>query len=196
VKTQEIRETQTRKATGEDIANGRAAQKTDVIKIEQLIAPKPVFFERVLAANPEDKDSRLHGEGRFHFELWLVSRCGVPVVRMKPAQLLAINFAFDVALPFVLLFGISLLTRDRDPERTRRFYIKMRTPVSGDPAGDAAQIGHNLANPQATEPMKLFPGSSWELYRWKRGDIIAFLGCCAFALFILGAFYFLLNLGR
>lgn len=194
--TREQREIRTRKATRADVAAGRAREAGELLETVKITAPRPIFFERLVAIHPAEPDSQLRGEGRFQLELFLLSLAGLDLANMRPAQLLALMYCFDAIFPFIWLFGVSLTTRDKDVAGADRFYAKMRTPVVPDPETDRSNLARSLSQPQSTEKAKLFPGSSWELMRWKRSDFVAFTACCAFAVFILGAFFFLLQFGR
>ena len=44
-------------------------------------------------------------------------------------------------LPFVLLVGISLMTRPTDPEIVAGFYARLKTPVGATPEADALALG-------------------------------------------------------
>jgi len=194
--TGEQRDVRTHKATSADVKAGRAGQAGDPVSTTKVTAPRPIYFERLVAVDPSDPHSPLRGEGRFHFELFLLSLTGLEVAKMNPAQLLSIMYIFDALFPFFWLFGISLVTRETNRAAADRFYAKMRTPVIPDLKADAIDLARSQANPQNTETAKLFPGTSWELMRWKKSDFAAFLACSVFAVFILGAFFFLLQLGR
>lgn len=176
-------------------AGGPTAPNQPLEKVN-VVGSKPIFFERIVAANPSDQHSSMHGEGRFHLELFLLSLCGFNLSGLLPAQLFALSYLFDAVFPFILLFGVSLLTRERDSERAQAFYVKMRTKVLADPEDDRINLEKNLAAPDTTERIKLLPFSSWELFRWSKADTVAFSACCLFALFIFGTFFLLLRLGR
>jgi len=194
--TAERRESHRGKATPDDVSAGRARTIGEAIDRVNVIAPRPIFFEKCLATDPGDPRSPTRGQGRFHLELYLLSVAGLPVHNMVPAQLLASYYIFDSLFPFLLLFGISLVTRDGDPEKARRFYAKMRTRVVADPEQDAANLALNCASSGQSESIKIFPGSSWEFYRWRKADFIAFAGCCLLAIVILAAFAAMLRWGR
>lgn len=196
VTTTEKRQTHLVRATAEDVAGGEAARVDDEVEKVQIIAPRPVFFDHLVSVDPTKAESGRQGQGRFHFELFLLSFCGVRVENLLPAQLLALIYVFDSILPFVLLFLVSLLTKERDPLRADRFYAKLRTRVIPDRDRDASALQEALANPSQSENQKLFPRTSWEFLKWRRSDFIAFFACCVIAVSILGLFAALLRMGR
>jgi Na+/proline symporter len=187
---------QTGPANATDVEAGRAAQVGEIVVRPRVIPPKLVFFERQVALSSADPAGPKQGRSRFHFELYLLWLAGVDVAGMKPAELLSICYLFDSALPFLLLFGVSLFTRERDPGRAARFYAKMRTRVVADPESDAAALAAAQADCAASERLKILPGSSWEFLRWRRADALAFLACCGVTVGILGFFAVVLNIGR
>jgi SSS family solute:Na+ symporter len=161
-----------------------------------VIPPTPLYFERIVKVRPDDPLSPKQGEGRFQFEVFLASWLGFDFSNFEPAQLLAYQYLFDSLLPFLLLFPLSFLTRENDPGRAERFYVKMRTRAEADPEKDAANLNYAYAHPLETEKRKLFHGSHWEFQRWRKEDYIAFPLSCLVALAILGIFSFVLTIGR
>lgn len=194
--TDERKEISVGRATEADVVAGHALEIGAPIESMQVVSPKPIFFERSISVDPDNPHSARRGEGRFHFEAYLISLCGVDLSGWQPAQLLTLNYVFDSMFPFVLFFIISLFTKERTPERAERFYIKMRTPVVEDPKQDDANLAHNYAHPAQTEKLKLFPKSSLELQVWRKRDYIAFAVASAIALAILGSFSLILQIGR
>lgn len=194
--TREIRETRTVPAAAGDVAAGRAARIGEPVEKARIIPPKPIFFDTTVTLEPGNPQSPRKGQGRFYCELYILFLLGLDLTAMLPAQLLALTYVFDSVFPFLLLFLFSFLTREKDPRRAERFYVKMRTPVDADPEKDAETLRDNLNNPALTEAAKLFPLSSWEFQKWTGKDTKAFAACCLIAISILGIFAFLLNLGR
>lgn len=188
--TAERREVIDHAASTAALNGGRIGASTETVHV---IAPQPIYFDGLVPDDSQRPNSPTHGVGRFQFEIYLMSLVGVDPTHLVPAQLLSLEYLFDSVFPFALLFGVSLVTRDRDPARTARFYAKMRTKVSADPEVDATNLAHALAHPASSEKIKLFPGSSWELQRWNRSDFYAFFGSCGIACGILAIFVALLD---
>ncbi|OAM90498.1 hypothetical protein OH491_01970 [Termitidicoccus mucosus] len=141
----------------------------------------PVYFDTVVRQRPDDPASLLEGRERFHMELYLLNLAGVPVEKMSPGHRFAARMFFDALTPFVLLLGISLLTRAPEKRRVDLFYGKMKTPVDATPDLDAREMEETLRNPARFDHTKLFPNSSWEFTKWNRIDALGFLFCCAFS---------------
>jgi SSS family solute:Na+ symporter len=184
------------RATSADVAAGRAAGVGQKIQKIVRLAPAPIFFENVVHTDPADPRSPLEGNGAFRTETWLLSLCGVNLRTFTPAGLLATRFWMDGLVPFLLLIPLSWITPRTDPARVARFYAKMKTPVSADPAEDARELAASFARPDRFDGQKLFPGTNWELTRWTRADTIGFFACSAASCAILGLFWGLLQIGK
>jgi solute:Na+ symporter, SSS family len=144
------------------------------------IDPVSVFFEGGVARiNPTDLNSPKEGIGRFNDEIYLLSRLGMDMTEFSPAGLSTARYLVDSILPLLMLIGLSYVTRQTDPVRVARFYVRMKTPVSPDPAEDALAVQASYAEPSRFDHTKLFPGTDCELTKWDKMDILGFLGCCA-----------------
>jgi len=163
-------------ALREDVDAGRAIEVGETIRKPYLIEPTGIYFERVVRTDAADPSSPLEGQGRFHAEIWVIGWLGIDFSRWSKAQLVAARFLFDALFPFVLLFGISAVTRPVDKARLDRFYGKLHTPVQPTREQDLAAVEHAALNPADTEPKKVWPGSSWEVLRPGRLDVIGFGG--------------------
>jgi Na+/proline symporter len=154
----------------------------------------PVYFESVVRVDPNDDTSALIGRDRLHLELWMLNLIGMPVEKMSPSNQFAARLLFAALLPFVLLIGISFVTRP--PERTRidAFFGKMKTPVGETPEAEQAAMAATLRDPHRFDHLKLFPNSNWEFTQWNRVDTIGFVACCAISGAIIALFWSLLRL--
>lgn len=195
VQTQEFTETITVSATQADVDNGKASALGLPIEETRVIAPVPVFFEKVTLSNPDDVNSSLVGSGRFQLENYILSKLGLDQTKSTPAGLLTARFIFDGVFPFLLLIVFSWFTRDSDPKRTRRFYVKMRTPVGDGPEDDAARLARALEGDESICQQKILSKSVWEFYQPTKQDVVGFFACCVVAALILFLFQYLLGLG-
>jgi hypothetical protein len=153
-----------------------------------------VYFDSVARRNPADPSSALEGRTRFHTELYLLGRFGLPVEKLSPSHRLAARFFFDGLLPFVLLIGVSLVTRAPPAAGVDQFFGKMKTPVEADPERDAAVMAETIRNPHRFDHQKLFPDTNWEFTKWNRLDTLGFLACLAVSGSIILLFWALLRL--
>jgi solute:Na+ symporter, SSS family len=155
--------------------------------------PEPVFFESVVHARADDLSSPLAGRGRFHAELFLLHAAGLDLANWSASARFSARFVVSGLLPFIFLIGVSLFTRGPPAELVDRFYGKMQTPVGATPELEAIAVAETARDPRRLEHTKLFPGSSWELMRWRREDALGFFVCCAISGIILGAFMLVLR---
>ena len=95
-----------------------------------------------------------------------------------PGEHLAAQFTFDAIFPFIVLIGVSLLTRVPEARVLDQFYGKMKTPVGASPELEEAAMAATRENPNRFNSDKMVPGSRWEFGRWDRTDFVGFFLCC------------------
>ena len=162
----------------------------------KLFAPDSVsmYFLKVVRINPEDLNSPLTGTGRFNFEAWLVQKAGlVNLKAMTKPDLQAVQFYFDGALPFIVLFLVSFLTKAPEREKVNYFFGKMKTPVGATPELEVATMEETRRNPGRFDHTKLFPHSNWEWTKWDKTDTVGFVICLGVSAAIVGLFLFVLR---
>ncbi len=183
-------------ATAADVAAGRAAQVGATIEKTRRIEPVSVYFEEgVVRVNPNDPNSPKTGKGLFRTEVYVLALLGFDVAGFSAAQLLTTRYMVDALLPITLLIVVSLLTRQRDPERVARFYARMKTPVAATLELDAKEVEASYANPTRFDHLKLFPKSDWEFTKWDKRDTVGFAACCALVGVVLLVFKGVLMIG-
>ena len=84
--------------------------------------------------NPEDPNSPLVGQGAFRVQVYLLSLLGADFAKMTKPQVLTASFIFDIISPFLVLFGVSLITKRNSEKVLREFYAAVHTPVIADHA--------------------------------------------------------------
>ncbi|MBN1542147.1 sodium:solute symporter family protein [candidate division KSB1 bacterium] len=164
-------------ATEEDVRNGMADFIGQVIEKRVVVPPAPIFFDELIRSDPNDLNSPLVGKGAFRNQLYYLSLMGVPLENMKKAQLATLSFVFDIVFPFILLFGISLVTRRNDRRVLNEFYGAIHTPVVADLDQDSKRVRDSIEHPDKVEERKLFPGTDWEFWKPDRWDVWGFVGC-------------------
>ncbi|HQY05555.1 MAG TPA: hypothetical protein PLQ52_05790 [Lacunisphaera sp.] len=183
-------------ATAADVAAGRAGTVGEVFIRTQRIEPVSVYFEEgVVRVDPNDVHSPRTGLGLFRAEVWLISLLGVDVAAFNSAQLMTTRFLVDALLPILILIVVSLLTKQADPVRVGRFYVRMKTPVGKTLDEDALDVEASYANPTRYDHTKLFPRSNWEFTKWNKQDAVGFIVCVALVGFILVFFKTVLVIG-
>ncbi len=168
--------TYTTSALNEDVEAGLAQYVGQSIQKRHFSEPAGVFFDRVARTDPSDPSSPKVGLGRFHAELWVLSWFGIDFSRFKKSQLVATRFFFDAFFPFVLLFLISFVTKPVAKADLDRFFTKLHTPVQKTEEEDLRALQESYSNPGKFEKDKIRPGSSWEIMKPTKLDILGFGG--------------------
>jgi hypothetical protein len=167
-------------------------------RISSLLLETPrsaVFFDQVVRANPADPLSPLEGIGRFNVENYSLHLLGVPVEQFSPAQMTTVRWGFDGVFPFILLIGLSLLTKPDGLDRADRFFAKMRTPIGPTPELDRCEVELSYKLPYRFDEKKLLSKSNWQFMRWSLNDVIGFFGCWVIVGVILWVLWMVLHIG-
>ncbi len=175
IQTQERVVTISTKALQEDVEANRAEYVGQTIEKRKVHPPAAIFFDRVVRENPDDPNSQWIGEGVFRNQLFYLAKLGVPVRTMNKAQLATLSFIFDIIFPFILLFGISLVTRRNSEITLREFYGAIHTPAVADQEEDTRLVQQAVDNPDIVEQKKLFPGTDWEFWKPDKWDTWGFV---------------------
>jgi len=122
-----------------------------------------------------DAAGRKHGSGMLSLELVLLDTLGCDLSQNPYALNETIRILIRTIVPFLILMGMSLLTRRDDQALLDRFFVKMKTPVETDPDEDARQLAMSYADPHRFDNQNLFgPGSDWEFNKWTHTDAVGF----------------------
>lgn len=183
------------KALREDVEAGRATAVGEVIEKTKVAPPTGIFYETVVREYPEDPNSKYIGQGMFRVQVYLVSLLGVDFTEMTKSQVTTVSFAFDTVFPFIILFGVSLITKRNSEKVLREFYACVHTPCVADQAEDARRVQMAVDNPEIVERDKAFPGTDWEIWKPTKMDVWGFVVLCLFVLVIIGLFYLVASIG-
>ena len=155
---------------------------------------RAIFWTKGITVN--DDGQRLGG-GMLSLELVLLDKLSIDLGRNPYALNETIRILIRTIVPFLILVGVSLLTRRDDKSLLDRFFVKMKTPVaSGDPEEDARQLELSYANPRRFDDQNLFgPGSDWEFNKWTRTDAVGFAISTAAAIGVIMLLVGLVSLG-
>lgn len=183
------------KALRADVAAGLAAHVGERILKTRVVAPYPIFFDRLARENAEDPNSRVIGRGRFHAELWMLSWFGVDFTHGRKAQLEAARFAFDALFPLLCLLVLSYFTKPASAKTLDHFFAKVHTPIQPTTEEDARAVRENASRMHEFEPRKLFPRTQWELHKPMKLDYVGFFGTWALVGVIILLLWFVVNVG-
>jgi solute:Na+ symporter, SSS family len=182
-------------ALTEDVAAGRAESVGQTISKPHVTEPAGIFFESVVRTDPADPNSPKIGKGRFQAEMWVLSWFGLDFSRCGKAQLVAIRFLVDALLPFVLLFGLSTITRPVSKTVLDGFFAKLHTPVQPSPAAEQQALALAGAKPEMYESRKLWRGSNWEIMKPGWLDLAGFGGSWVLVGLVLLLLWLLVTIG-
>jgi SSS family solute:Na+ symporter len=141
-------------------------------------------------------DCPLQAGGNFKPDFLVYALLGMDLESKSDAMLDALCLPVKIVLPFLVMIVLSLLTKPGSKEALDRYYAKMRTEVSADPEEDARRLEAAYADPEngPTEP-KLWPGSSIEVARPTKADVIGFVLTCAACFAVIGLVLLMAGLG-
>ncbi len=125
------------------------------------------------------ESQRLEGLGGFKCDLLVYRLIGLPLETYSPSTLATLDYPPKILLPFLVMVLASLLTKPNSKEALDRYYVKMKTPVTGDLEADERELEDSYRSPDRFEHRKLLPGTSLEFQRPSRADVVGFVTCVA-----------------
>jgi SSS family solute:Na+ symporter len=144
-----------------------------------------------------DENGRARGKGSLKMTLVCYQLLGFDLTENKYAFNETLKVLTKLAFPFLLAIAISyIVKRPEDEEKgLDRFYVKMKTPVTGDKEKDDKELALSYENPGRFDHLLLFPKTSWQFTRWNKTDAVGFSIALFMILAILGLLYFFVHLG-
>jgi SSS family solute:Na+ symporter len=140
-------------------------------------------------------ECRLRGRGRFNLDFLIYDWMGVDLKKRSNAELETLRLPTRLILPFVVMILFSLVTPRGDRWVLDRFYVKMKTPVDPDPAGDQAEIEASYRDPSRFDDRRLFRFGGLEIQRPKLIDVAGFIVAFAICFAIIALTAWLAQLG-
>ncbi|MEI8135102.1 MAG: sodium:solute symporter family protein [bacterium] len=183
------------RAKESDVSVGIAASVGQKISKSIIVAPVPIFFEKIEHKQPNDPASKKIGKGAFKFQLWILAKLGLPLESFSKAGLSTASFAFDIIFPFIILFVVSLFTKRNSAEVLREFYARVHTPALADQVRDAEEVQKRIDNPDLVEADKIFPSTDWEFPKPTRRDLWGFALCWVGVAVIILLYVVIMNIG-
>ncbi|HJN81807.1 MAG: sodium:solute symporter family protein [Verrucomicrobiota bacterium] len=181
-KTADEQITETKRRGGVALFWTGNVKPTDTEKLREIDRRKVPDGEEVVY----EYDCELAGSGRMRLDMLIIDQLGIDLASMNKAAIKTLDLPFATVVPFLVMIAASLLTKPNRREALDRLYVKMKTPVDPDPAGDRAQMERSYAQPDRFDECKLFPGSSLEFQRPSALDFWGFVGCFAICFGIIG----------
>ena len=137
----------------------------------------------------------MQGEGNFNLDFLVYDLFGVELQEKADSMLATMELPPKIIAPFLVMIGLSLVTRRNKENALDRYYAKMKTPVIPDPEEDARVLAEALKTPKSLEGRKLFPGSDLEFCRPGLKDILGFLITFALCFMIIGLAVWVATIG-
>ena len=181
-KTADEQITETKRRGGVALFWTGNVKPTDTEKLREIDRRKVPDGEEVVY----EYDCELAGSGRMRLDMLIIDQLGIDLTSMNKAAIKTLDLPFATVVPFLVMIVASLLTKPNRREALDRLYVKMKTPVDPDPAGDRAQMERSYAQPDRFDECKLFPGSSLEFQRPSALDFWGFIACFAICFGIIG----------
>ena len=157
-----------------------------------IMPEKSIFWTKGIKV---DENGLLAGAGMLNLELVVYDKLGFDLAKNRYALNETIRILTRTFIPFIVLIGVSLLTRRDEKAMLDRFFVKMKTPVDTNHDADAKQMAMSYSNPQRFENKKLFPHSNWEFDKWDKTDTIGFLISIMGVVVVVCVMYFLITIG-
>lgn len=183
------------RAVQEDVDAGHAAFVGQRITKTRTHPPAGIFFEEVVLEDPKDPNSKRIGQGVFRVQLYIIHLFGLDLTHLSKPMLATLSFLFDIFWPFLLLFGVSSLTKPNSKRVRDEFYARIHTPALADPVADAKAVQRLVDDPDLREQSKWFPGTWWEVPRPTRLDVLGFLVSWVVVGVIIVLYFLLASLG-
>lgn len=114
---------------------------------------------------------------------------GIDTGTYSAGGLATLGLIEKIISPFVVMVVVSFFTTKNSTAALDRYYKKMRTPVDPDLKLDQQNLDAVYAEPAMDEQLKLFPGSSIEINRPTRTDIVGFVVMMACCCLVIGLAY-------
>jgi len=140
-------------------------------------------------------ECRLRGRGIFNIDFLIYDWMGVDLRNRSNAELETLRLPTRLALPFVVMILLSLITPRGDRTALDRYYVKMKTPVNPDPKIDAAEVEASYRDPSRFDHRRLLPFFGLEIQKPKLLDIAGFVVAAAACIGIVVLTAWLASLG-
>ena len=122
-----------------------------------------------------DSSVRLQGTGQFRFDFLLYKLLGIDLGEYSDSTLRTLDLPPKIIVPFLVMIVVSLFTQPNSKSALDRYYVKMKTPVGGDPQQDAEELERSYREPDRFNDRKLWPNSNLEIQKPTRLDIVGFV---------------------
>ena len=182
---------QVRKTGGRAIYWSGGLQPVDGLRLREVSRQVDGNTEIVVQAY----DGPMRGAGNFNLDFMIYDFLGVDLQSKADSTLATMELPPKIIAPFLVMIGLSLVTRRNSRETLDRYYAKMKTPVVSDPEADERALVAARQNLPELEKRKLFPGSDLEFSRPSWKDIGGFVGTFVLCFLVVGLAFWITTIG-
>lgn len=167
------------------------SKELDLVPVGEPQQTESMTIERFRYADGQE----LRGQGNLRLDFLIYKLLGVDFATKSDARVSTLELPPKIVAPFLVMIGLSLVTRPNSKAALDRYYAKMKTPVLPDAQADQEQLERAYRDPSATESLKLFPGTNLEFQRPSWLDVVGFVACFACCFAIIGLAVWVASLG-
>jgi len=139
---------------------------------------------------------RFAGQGRLNVDFLFYHWIGMDLRAKSNAELQTLRMPLKLAVPFIVLCLLSLVTPSNHKSVLDRFYAKMKTPTAADPEEDDRRLEESYADPSRLDGKKLFPGTNIELQKPGLADVLGFFVCLGICVAFVGLAVWVTSIGN
>ena len=142
-----------------------------------------------------DPTVRLMGTGQFRFDFLLYHFLGISLAECSDSTLKTLELPPKIIVPFLVMVSVSLFTKPNSKPALDRYFVKMKTPVTGDPVFDAEELERSYSQPDRFDDRKIWPNSNLEFQVPSRTDVVGFTLSLAACFGIIGLAMLVTSIG-
>ena len=156
---------------------------------------RAIFWSKGIAKNKET--GALIGQGTIKITMLMYDFLGFDLSKNPYALNETIKVLTKLTIPFLIAILFSLFSKQTTEEKAAldRFYVKMKTPVTGDVVFDESELKRSYKNPNRFDHKLMLPGTNWEFCKWNGVDSRGFIVSVGMIFVILFLLWFFVNIG-
>jgi len=155
---------------------------------------KSVFWSQGISI---DENGNMKGKGNLKMSLLFYAAIGFDLSENEYAMNETIDVITKILFPFIIVFLVSYFTKrsKKEEEIIDSFYVRMKTPVTGDKEVDERELALSYENPKRFDNQLVFPKTDWQFCKWTKTDFKGFMMSMGLVVAILFMLWFFVNLG-
>lgn len=156
---------------------------------------RSIFWSKGITKDRET--GQLIGQGNIKITMLMYDFLGFDLTQNTYSLNETIKVLTKLTIPFLIAILFSLFSKQTESEKSAldRFFVKMKTPVTGDLELDNAELAKSYEQPNRFNYKLMFPNTQWEFCKWNGVDTKGFLVSVAMIFAILLLLWFFVNIG-